>query len=174
MAKIRTVAALAGLAGLTLAMATMPQGASFSQPAAPEMAESQDDPVPASLAGPFIADPDVVMRLDKPSTDGTCRTAGPLVFGCLIQALVAAADEESPTGPYANPFNLRVASDILATFRADLDSFRTPAGTAPTTGDSDPSIEVSQQLNPGFLTDPALGSSWSGSSTGSTGSSSTT
>jgi hypothetical protein len=150
----------AALAGLALAATILAQGPLRSE-AASSMDAGQDDPIPASLAGPFVADRDVLMLLDKPSTDGTCRTAGRLVFGCLIQAKVAAAEEEAPTGPFANPFNLRVASDILATFRGDLDSFRTPASAAapPQTdpaapSDPDSSIDPAQQINPGFLIDP--------------------
>lgn len=144
-------AALAAVAVATM----LAQGPLRSQSASSGGA-AQDDPIPASLSGPFVADQAVLMLLDKPSADGTCRTAGPLVFGCLIQAKVAAAEEEAPTGPFANPFNLRVASDILTTFRSDLDSFRTAAGASPPAAPADPddSIDPSQQLNPGFLTDP--------------------
>src|SRR5262249_4901580 len=71
-----------------------------------------------------------------------CSKSGPLVFGCLIQALATTQAHEQPVGALANPFNLQVAQDILTTIDDDLSSFRSHG------------IESDQQINPKFLSDP--------------------
>jgi hypothetical protein len=91
--------------------------------------------------GPYIADPSVVTLLDRSDPGGDCTKSGPLVFGCLIQALSMAEAHEPPIGALANPFNLKVAQDIRETIEQDLAGFQTSGG-----------IEPSQQIHPAFLT----------------------
>jgi hypothetical protein len=114
-----------------------------SQPAAEPDPVVEEDTDP-SLAGPFISDPRVLAELDRVSPDGDCGRSGPLVFGCLIQTLATAEAREQPIGALANPFNLRVASEIRATIKSDLVSFQSQSGVKP-----------EQQLQPAFLTHPA-------------------
>jgi hypothetical protein len=90
--------------------------------------------------GPYIADPSVVTLLDRTDPGGDCVKSGPLVFGCLIQALSTAERHEAPVGAFANPFNLNVAQDIRQTIEQDLTGYQNSGG-----------IEPSQQINPGFL-----------------------
>lgn len=40
--------------------------------------------IPAPLVGPYIADPETLMKLDKPANGKSCDTAGPLNFQCLV------------------------------------------------------------------------------------------
>lgn len=107
---------------------------------------TQDDTVataaPDATAGPFIADPAVVIRLDRKDPGGACAKSGPLVFGCLIQGV--AEGQEAPIGALANPFNLKVAAVIRSTIEQDLDGFRTDQG-----------IGETQQIHPEFLSHPA-------------------
>ncbi|HEX3127679.1 MAG TPA: hypothetical protein VH394_10135 [Thermoanaerobaculia bacterium] len=91
--------------------------------------------------GPYVADPGVIALLDRHAPDGDCAKSGPLVFGCLIQALATAEAKEPPIGALANPFNLRVAQDIRETIEQDLQGFRTADGIVP-----------AQQIHPQFLT----------------------
>ena len=79
-----------------------------------------------------MSDPAVVMLLDCP----TAACEGRLNFARLMQAR---SPEENVTGQ--NPFNLAVASEILATVKADLTDVRTTADA------------TDGQLNPNFLTD---------------------
>src|SRR3954469_5466293 len=88
--------------------------------------------IPQSLRGPFVSDPAVVMLLDCP----TAACEGRLNFARLMQAR---SPEEKVAGQ--NPFNLNVASEILATVKADLTDVRTTANA------------TEGQLNPNFLTD---------------------
>jgi hypothetical protein len=92
-------------------------------------------------AGPYIADPAVVTLLDRSDPGGDCARSGPLVFGCLIQALSTSQAHEPPIGALANPFNLTVAQDIRETIEQDLTGYQNSGG-----------IEPSQQINPAFLT----------------------
>ena len=132
----------AGIFGLAASIAL--QSALISQPPAPDPEPQVDDPIPASISGPFVSDPDVLSRLDYASPDGDCRNSGPLAFACLIQARVPGDEGGSAGGAGSNPFNLPVASAILKTINDDLNSFQTSNG-----------IDPAQQLNPGFLTHPA-------------------
>lgn len=109
---------------------------------------AQDNPADAVAAeattGPFIADPAVVLRLDRKDASGGCAKSGALVFGCLIQGLAEAQTHEPPVGALANPFNLKVAADIRSTIEQDLNGFRMGQG-----------IGAEQQIHPEFLNHPA-------------------
>ncbi|MFL5324225.1 MAG: hypothetical protein ACJ8A4_08225, partial [Microvirga sp.] len=89
-------------------------------PAMPQAGSDAGAPLPEKLRGPFIARPDVVQRLDHLDPGGDCDKSGKLVFACLIQALAKKSEQEAPSGPLSNPFNLRVAGDIAKTIAADL------------------------------------------------------
>jgi hypothetical protein len=89
--------------------------------------------IPQSLRGPFISDPAVVTLLDCPTP--ACN--GRLNFARLMQARSPRAIK---TGQ--NPFNLPVASKILATVKSDLTDVRMTAHA------------TEGQLSPNFLTDP--------------------
>lgn len=93
--------------------------------------------------GPYVADPEVIARLDRQDPEGDCAKSGPLVFACLIQALATKEAKEAPIGALANPFNLRVAQDIRETIEQDLQGFQTSDGIVP-----------AQQIHPQFLTNP--------------------
>ena len=93
--------------------------------------------------GPYIADASVIELLDRPDSDGDCSKSGPLVFGCLIQAIPTSGPHEPPIGALANPFNLRVASAIRTTIEKDLLEFQSSGG-----------VGADQQINPGFLIHP--------------------
>ncbi|HKG83068.1 MAG TPA: hypothetical protein VKB16_07915 [Beijerinckiaceae bacterium] len=98
-------------------------GAAMLAGLSPAMAQAGSDagpPLPEKLRGPFIARPDVVQRLDHLDPGGDCDKSGKLVFACLIQALAKKSEQEAPSGPLSNPFNLRVAGDIAKTIAADL------------------------------------------------------
>ena len=47
--------------------------------------------------GPYIADSAVVTLLDRSDPGGDCASPGPLVFGCLIQALSTSQAHEPPS-----------------------------------------------------------------------------
>ncbi|MFL5325047.1 MAG: hypothetical protein ACJ8A4_12430, partial [Microvirga sp.] len=93
-------------------------GAAMLAGLSPAMAQAGSDagpPLPEKLRGPFIARPDVIQRLDHLDPGGDCDKSGKLVFACLIQALAKKSEQEAPSGPLSNPFNLRVAGDIAKT-----------------------------------------------------------
>jgi hypothetical protein len=85
--------------------------AATAEPAAPLM---------DALRGPFVSDPEVILRLDHLDPGGDCKKSGKLVFACLIQELAEKNDQEAPTGPLSNPLNLRVAKRITKTIQTDL------------------------------------------------------
>jgi hypothetical protein len=122
------------------AYATVGAGQETGQPQAPQ-AVSMAPPAVDVAEGPYIADPSVVTLLDRSDPDGDCAKSGPLVFGCLIQALSMSQAHEPPIGALANPFNLKVAQDIRETIEQDLTGYQNSGG-----------IEPSQQINPAFLT----------------------
>jgi len=82
--------------------------------------------IPPSLHGPFISDPDVVTELEAR-----------LNFERLMQAR-----DPAPDTPGQNPFNLRVAAQLLSTIQSDLTEVRNSAKA------------TDGQLSPSFLSDP--------------------
>lgn len=75
------------------------------------------------IPGPFISRPDVMVALGRISPDGDCDKSGPLVFGCLIEALAMTNTHERVDGIKSNPFNLKVAEVISDTILSDLKCF---------------------------------------------------
>jgi hypothetical protein len=127
-----------------LAVAVYATTGAEQQPPAQNPPQAAPGAPPADVSkGPYIADPAVIALLDRQDPDGDCAKSGPLVFGCLIQALATAKAQEAPIGARANPFNLRVAQDIRETIAQDLAGYQA-------TGE----IEPAQQIHPQFLTHP--------------------
>ena len=76
--------------------------------------------LPKALRGPFISDPEVVVRLDHLDPGGDCAKSGKLVFACLIQVLAEKNNQQAPAGPQSNPLNLKVAAQIKTRIERDL------------------------------------------------------
>ncbi|HXO43607.1 MAG TPA: hypothetical protein VN999_19325, partial [Thermoanaerobaculia bacterium] len=136
--RCRTAAAVAAVVAVAAHATTGAGQAAQGTPQTHSGASSAD-----VSKGPYIADPAVIALLDRQDPDGDCAKSGPLVFGCLIQALATAKAQEAPIGARANPFNLRVAQDIRETIAQDLAGYQA-------TGE----IEPAQQIHPQFLTHP--------------------
>ncbi|TPW31804.1 hypothetical protein FJU08_08695 [Martelella alba] len=74
--------------------------------------------IPKALAGPYISDPAVMVRLDRPASGGDCSDAGPLNFQCLVfrdRRATMSADDLSN-----NPFMLSVFETVRDVVRNDL------------------------------------------------------
>ena len=100
---IRRTGGVAVAAILTAAAyATVGAGQETGQTQAPQ-AVSMAPPAVDVAEGPYIADPAVITLLDRTDPDGDCAKSGPLVFGCLIQALSTSQAHEPPIGALANP-----------------------------------------------------------------------
>ncbi|MCK1284733.1 hypothetical protein IVB41_12485 [Bradyrhizobium sp. 44] len=87
-----------------------------------------------ALQGPFFYDSELMRQLDCPTAECT----GPLNFGRLLSAR---EPRKRATVLASNPFNLPVASQVLATIKRDLGDIRTTANA------------TDGQLSPNFLTD---------------------
>src|SRR6185295_18506365 len=131
-------AAMAVAAVLAMAYSATGTG---QQPAQNPYPERTGAPLADISKGPYVADPQVIALLDRQDPGGDCAKSGPLVFGCLIQALASAKAHQPPAGAFANPFNLSVAEDIRETIEQDLLGFQATGG-----------IEPAQQIHPQFLT----------------------
>ena len=134
---------LAGIA-VSVLVALAP---AMSQPTIEPVSADKSGALPKFLRGPFIADPDVIARLDHLDPNADCTKSGKLVFACLIQTLAPKHDQQAPDGKLANPFNLRVASEITKTIRTDLADLVGKDAKDAKDGD-----RIS--LNPDFFTDP--------------------
>lgn len=154
---------LAMAAAVVLAVAAYSTTGGGQLPAQSSYPARTSAPLADISKGPYVADPAVIALLDRQDPGGDCARSGPLVFGCLIQAVAKAKAREQPIGALANPFNLTVAQDIRETIEQDLQGFQATGGIVP-----------AQQIHPQFLTNAGSRIEWWGSSTGSTGSSSTT
>ncbi|HEV7671723.1 MAG TPA: hypothetical protein VGS22_24640 [Thermoanaerobaculia bacterium] len=128
-------------AALVLAVAAYSTTGAGQQPAQHSYSARASAPLADISKGPYVADPAVIALLDRQDPGGDCGRSGPLVFGCLIQALAAAKTHQPPVGAFANPFNLRVAQDIRETIEQDLQGFQATGGIVP-----------AQQIHPQFLT----------------------